>query len=98
MATTHATIDHERIRRWAEARGAKPARVQGTDILRLDFPGYTGEETLEHISWDKWFRIFDEKNLALIYQERTAEGRVSNFNKLVDRDSVELEEPVKSRS
>ena len=94
---TRVITDHEEIRRWAEERGARPARVKGTGgpgdpgMIRLDFPGYTGEETLEPISWDEWFRKFDESNLALLYQEKTASGRKSNFNKLVSRDAVEAQ-------
>ena len=52
-------------------------------MIRLDFPGYSGADSLEEISWDEWFEKFDENGLALIYQEKTAEGQTSNFNKLV---------------
>jgi hypothetical protein len=94
---SHVTIDHEDIRRWVEARGGRPARVKGTGpILRIDFPGYSGEETLEPISWDEFFRHFDERNLAFVYQDRTADGELSRFNKLVDRSEVEDE--LRSRS
>ena len=92
--TSQSTVDHEEIRRWAEERGAKPACVRGTGnkgdvgMLRLDFPGYSGEDKLEPISWDDWFDKFDERKLALVYQEETAEGERSNLNKLVSRDSV----------
>jgi hypothetical protein len=55
-------------------------------MIRLDFPGYTGEGKLQEISWDDWFRSFDENNLALLVQERTAGGQKSNFNKLVSRE------------
>jgi hypothetical protein len=95
MASTlsKVTIDHDQIRRWAEARGAKPTQVQGTGrggtgILRLDFPGYSGEGKLQPISWDNWFQKFDQSRLALVYQERTARGQKSNFNKLITRESV----------
>ena len=90
---SHTTTDHEEIRRWAEARHAKPSCVRGTGskndvgMLRLDFPGYTGEDKLEHISWDDWFEKFDERGLALLYQEETAAGEKSNFNKLVSRNT-----------
>jgi ferritin-like metal-binding protein YciE len=92
---TKVTVDHEEIRQWAEERGAEPACVRGTKkgntcLLRLDFPGYTGEESLEHISWDEFFKIFDESDLALLYQDETASGKKSNFNKLVSRESVDV--------
>lgn len=93
-AYSHPLTDHEEIRNWAEERGAKPACIRGTGdeedigMIRLDFPGYSGEGSLEEISWDEWFDKFDESNLALIVQEETANGQSSNFNKLVSRDSV----------
>ena len=85
-------MDHEEIRRWAEERGARPACVKGTErgdtcLLRLDFPGYSGEESLQPVSWDQWFKTFDQNNLALVYQEKTAGGQQSNFNKLVNREA-----------
>ena len=91
--TSNTTTDHEEIRRWAEDRGATPACVRGTGsrndigMIRLDFPGYSGEGKLEPISWEDWFEKFDEQNLALVYQDTTAEGQKSNFNKLVSRDA-----------
>jgi hypothetical protein len=90
---TRTTTDHEEIRRWVEEHGGKPARVRGTGdggdpgILRIDFPGGTGEDQLEHISWDEWFRKFDENRLAFVYQERKADGEDSTFFRLVKRDS-----------
>lgn len=92
------TTDHDFIRQWAEERGAHPAAVKGTGseedpgIIRLDFPGYSGEGKLEEISWDEWFEKFDDADLALVYQEETAEGEQSNFNKLVKRSTAEERE------
>ncbi len=89
--------DHEEIRHWAEERGARPACVRGTGsagdvgMVRLDFPGYSGEESLEHISWDDWFDKFDGSHLALIIQDTTARGEKSNFNKLVSRSEARAE-------
>ena len=72
----------------------RPARVRGTGkrgdvgMIRIDFP--TGPEpSLQKISWDEWFKKFDENNLALVYQEKTAGGQQSRFNKLVSRDTVQ---------
>lgn len=87
----NTTTDHDTIRKWVEERGGKPAtvRTNGDDvgILRIDFPGYSGDETLEEISWDEFFRKFDESNLAFLYQEQTADGETSRFNKFVSRDN-----------
>lgn len=63
----------------------------GEDIgmIRLDFPGYSGEGSLEPIEWEEWFEKFDENGLALLVQETTARGQRSNFNKLVSRATAE---------
>jgi hypothetical protein len=84
------TTDHATIRRWAEQRGGRPARVRGTGddedpgLLRLDFG--EEDESLEEISWDEFFDKFEENELALLYQDKTESGGASRFNKLVDRN------------
>lgn len=81
------TRDHEVIKQWAESRKAKPATVPGSrhqghvGVLRFDFPGYGGGD-LEHISWEEWFKAFDERDLNFIYQEHKADGKESNFFRL----------------
>jgi hypothetical protein len=69
-------------------------------VLRIEFPGYGKDEKLEPISWDEWFRKFDEQNLAFIYEERKADGEMSTFNKLVSRETVKdrLEKDAKERA
>jgi hypothetical protein len=92
--TSKVTTDHDTIRQWAESRGAKPACVKGTGskddtgMIRLDFPGYSGGESLQQISWEEWFQKFDESDLAFVYQGETAGGESSNFNKLVSQENV----------
>jgi hypothetical protein len=54
-------------------------------LLRIDFPGYSGKDSLQEVSWDEFFEKFDEQGLALLYQEKTKGGQPSNFNKLVSR-------------
>jgi hypothetical protein len=93
-ASSHTTTDHDEIRQWAEARGGKPSCVKGTGggddigMIRIDFPGYSGGDSLQEITWNEFFEKFDENDLALLYQEETAGGDKSNFNKLVKRDSA----------
>ena len=95
-ASSRPLTDHDEIRRWAEERGANPACIRGTGdnndigMIRLDFPGYSGEGKLEEISWDDWFDKFDESGLALLVQNKTARGQKSNFNKLVSRETAGL--------
>lgn len=83
------TTDHNKIKRWAEERGGRPATVKSTregdepGVLRIDFEGYSGEESLEEISWEEFFEKFDEKNLEFLYQDRTRDGETSRFFKFV---------------
>jgi len=91
--SSQTTTDLEDIKKWAEERGGKPAVVKATEnskegggVLRINFPGYSGEDTLEEISWDEWYKTFQERNLAFLYQEETAGGKESRFFKLVAND------------
>jgi hypothetical protein len=95
MASARPLIGHDQIREWAEARRARPACVKRTGgkadpgMIRLDFPGFSGRQSIAPISWNQWFKAFDQNGLALLVQDTTARGQQSNFNKLVSRDSVE---------
>ena len=97
--TTEAriTTDHDQIRQWVEARGGKPAAVKATHrgddpgIIRLIFPDApnANDDSLEEISWEEFFEKFDDANLALVYQDNTAGGEKSFFNKLIGRETAE---------
>ena len=87
------TTDHETIRQWVEERGGVPAGVEdtgrdgGPGILRIDFPDADGEnENLATTSWEVFFDKFEDAKLAFVYQEETADGKTSRFNKFVSRD------------
>lgn len=91
MSEAKTTTDHGEIRRWVERHGGRPARVRRTGgkddpgILRFDFG--EPDEALEEIGWDEFFDKFEENGLALLYQDKTAAGKDSRFNKLVSRDA-----------
>ncbi len=98
------TTDHEVIGKWVESRGGHPAAVKRTHeknepgIIRIDFPGYKGEQSLEPISWDEFFEQFEERGLAFLYQDKTASGKVSRFNKIISRETAEGAAKTKSKS
>src|SRR5690606_40501090 len=81
MSEAHRTTDHDTIRRWAEERRGHPARVKGTGgdgdvgLLRIDFPGYSGEQRLEEISWEEFFEPLAEKGSASPFQDGKTTGR-----------------------
>lgn len=82
MASATAIVDHDQIRQWAEKHGGRPSKVEAGGeggILRLDFQ--EKDEDLTEISWDEFFKIFDERELALLLPE----GAHSRFNKFVSR-------------
>jgi competence ComEA-like helix-hairpin-helix protein len=91
--SAESTTDHEFIQNWVEERGGWPACVKGTGrssgdvgMIRIDFPGFTGSESLERIEWDEWFRQFDENKLAFLHRDmKHRDGQLDRFNKLVKR-------------
>jgi hypothetical protein len=89
MSQAKTTTDHNTIRKWAEARGGRPTRVKGTEgkdgsgVLRFDFA--EPDEKLEEIPWEEFFETFDDRELALLYQDKTADGKTSRFFKFVHR-------------
>ena len=95
-ASSRTTTDHNEIRHWVEQRGGLPACVKGTGssrdtgMIRLEFPGTPNsrDESLQEITWDEFFDKFEDQGLALLYQEKTARGAKSNFNKLVKRNKA----------
>ena len=82
LVTTH----HDVIREWAESRDGTPATVPGTEhgdhlgVLRIDFGD--DDDRLRHVSWDEWFRTFDDRRLNFIYQEERSDGHTSTFFRL----------------
>lgn len=81
---TLATRSHAVIQHWAEERKATPVTVPGTEhdapagTLRFSFPGY-GSDKLQEISWDEFFKTFDERDLVFLFQQRMTAGNQSNF-------------------
>ncbi len=83
------TRDHDKIRRWAEARDGRPAKVDTGGpggVLRIDFA--EPEENLTQISWEEFFDIFDDADVDFLYQEKTSGGDLSRFNKFVRPDQT----------
>ena len=85
MSEAKRTTDHDKIKKWVEDRGGRPSHVKSTGkkgdpgLIRIDFPGYSGGDSLEEISWEDFFKAFDENGLAFLYQDE----KDSRFSKLV---------------
>ena len=89
MPAAKTTTNHNEIQKWVEKNGGCPARVKTTGrgkndpgVLRIDYPGFSGRETLVMMDWDDWFKAFDANRLAFVYQPYT------RFSKLVARSTV----------
>ena len=90
MSTAKTTTDHGEIKKWIESRQGRPTVVEGTagkdgeGILRVDFR--EPDDKLEEIPWDEFFKTFDDRKLAFLHQDKTADGHVSRFFKFVHRE------------
>jgi len=89
MSEARKITDHAKIRQWAEARGAVPTVVKGTEdggegegVLRFDFG--EREPRLKEVDWDTFFKTFEERHLALLAQDEI-DGKTSRFFKFVKR-------------
>jgi hypothetical protein len=83
---TLTTHNHDVIKRWADERGGAPATTTKSGpprVLRLDFPGYGGQ-SLRKISWDDWFKTFDDRGVTFVFQEKLRNGNQSNFFRLTN--------------
>jgi len=89
MSQAQTTTDHDAIRKWIEARGGRPTKVKGAEgddgegILRVDFA--EPDDKLEPIDWKEFFETFEDRKLAFLHQDKTADGHESRFFKFVRR-------------
>ncbi|WEX09950.1 hypothetical protein [Chelativorans sp. AA-79] len=100
MAETKVLTEHEEIRDWAAARAGQPAlrtpalgMSQADPVLGFAFGQHAYEDTdrgwdefgeIEIIEWDDWFRLFDERELALVVAEDVP-GRREEFHEFIRR-------------
>jgi hypothetical protein len=84
---TLATRNPDVIEAWAKTRGGTPATVPGTEhdgrpgVLRFAFGG-ADDSQLKTVSWDDWFRTFNDRQLVFLFQEKMSNGNQSNFFQL----------------
>lgn len=94
------TIDHETIRTWVERRGSTAARV--TEAADDDpgslavVPEDTDDDSVERIPWEEFFRIFEEENLAFVYQAERDDPDERWFCRFVDREREVDEEAIET--
>ena len=61
------TRDPELIRAWVEERGGQPARVRGTDVLRIAFGPLA--PNWEPVAWPDFLTQLERARLAFMYEE-----------------------------
>ncbi len=100
MAETRTLLDRDEIRDWAAARIGSPAiwseqPVIGKDepVLRIVFDQHSYQDQdqgpdrpggLELVEWDDWFKLFEERGLALVVGEEVP-GVRDEFHEIVAR-------------
>lgn len=85
-SSAHTTTNHREIRQYVEARGGTPSFITATGTLQIAYPGSASAGGAETVTWDQFFKAFEDNNLAMMYQEETAEGKPSNILKFVQRE------------
>lgn len=85
------TINHATIKEWVVKHNGEPAIAEGIitksnagEMLRIDFHSHANEG-LECISWEQFFKIFEEHKLMLKYNYQAVKGEASKSWKIVKR-------------
>jgi hypothetical protein len=98
------STDHKMIRQWVGRWHGHPAITKITNVgtaesggttgglLRIRFPKDPDAKSLQSISWDEFFKRFEEQHLALEYlDEPRVEVKGQPFARLVDRRTVQAD-------
>lgn len=88
---TARTIDHRRIRHWAEDRKGRPVAVKfaGTDpaaTLRFEFGDHHPDPDVDELTWADFFERFDDLRLAFVHAREGPTGGQGEYHKFVARE------------
>jgi hypothetical protein len=61
------TRDHQIIKQWADQRGGQPARVRGSQVLRLGFGKLP--PNWEPLPWEEFFKTFEQTAMSFWYDD-----------------------------
>lgn len=85
MSNSAQTTDHEKIKEWTRSRNGIASVINdgGSKVLRIHFPEASSDrdDEFNEISWEEFFRIFEDRKLAFLYST----DEESTFNKLINR-------------
>ena len=84
------TVNHMKIKEWAEKRNGKPTMLLGTPnqmhgLLYIDFG--EGEFSFQEITWQYFFKVFENRGYAFLYEQNSDNSLNSKFYKFIDRES-----------
>lgn len=94
------TISHDEIRKWVETHHGRPSIIGDFNLnpeslgVRIDFPGKKDEELLPEsvpvtdVTWNSFFQVFDDKNLAFIYSSHFDPADPLSSFKFINRDLI----------
>lgn len=100
------TTSHVVIRAWVESYQGKPAlivdpnRLDKQVGLRVDFPGKQDKALLSRahrnkdVSWDEFFKVFEELELAFDYLEELGETDLVDAYRFIKREALKDKEVV----
>lgn len=99
------TTDHDEIKAWAERHGGNPQLIDypeakaDTPGIRINFPGTLDDILLsdshppKDISWEEFFKIFENEKLSFEYDKETDSQEAAvlvNAYRFVDRNPIEV--------
>lgn len=96
------TTDHKEIKQWAEEHNGLPTVFDDPEAggdrkgIRFDFVGntdekYMPESAVERLTpWDKFFDLFDKKELAFMYRPEDEPEDITMAYKFIPKKSVNL--------
>lgn len=88
MSDSNKTTDHDKIKEWVSSHDGVPTVIEDTEsgdgqgVLRIHFPNASSDDNFKEISWDEFFKQFEDNDLAFLYQDSDD----STFHKFVSRD------------
>jgi hypothetical protein len=92
------TIDQIKIMQWVTEHNGSPAVIDAPEAkgdkvgLRINFPGFLDERELadfqetKTVSWEEFFKIFEEQKLLFMYDDKTKDSNPVNWYKLGKRE------------
>jgi len=84
-ATWQRTVEHDRIRRWAAERDARPTAA-GDGELRIERPG---DAEGAELSWPQFFDRLAERQLAFRYRAEQTDGGIQDDYEFVSREGAD---------